>query len=136
MIPPYQSKPAKTPTFRQRKLAGEVKEKPRKRLRKVAKGKAARDREYRSWVKIAIHGRTRCQFCKRHTSSCGPLQPHHPSGRNGEHLFEVVDTCRICHTWIHDNSTAAYHLGWLTPAYRGYALNPNHLQPFTLLPKP
>lgn len=135
MIPPYQSKPAKTPTYRERKLAGEVKEKPRKRLRKVAKGNAARDREYRSWVKIAMHGLPRCQRCMWHVSRCGPLQPHHPSGR-GPHLFEVVAVCAACHAWIHDHPNIAFATGWLTPSYRGYAPNPNHPQPFTLLPPP
>ena len=133
MIPPFQSKPAKTPTYRERKLAGEVKEKPRKGLRKVAKGNAARDREYREWIKIAMHGIARCDKCKRHSTN--NLQPHHPNGRKGKHLFEVSAICEPCHSWIHDHSTAAYYLGWLTPAYRGYAPNPKHPQPFTLLPR-
>ncbi len=134
MIPPPQVKPPKSRTYRERKLAGGVKEKPRSKLRKVAKGNEARDREYREWVKIAMHGRARCQRCKRHVSSCGNLQPHHPSGR-GPHLFEVVEVCTRCHTWIHDHPTTAYDAGWLTPAYRGYTPDPNHPQPFTLLPR-
>ena len=132
MIPPYQSKPAKTPTYRERKLAGEVKEKPRKRLRKVAKSNAARDREYREWIKKEMAGRCVCRKCLRTFDS---IQPHHPFGRGGDNLFKVIPLCALCHAWVHDNSCAAYDTGWLQPEYRGYAPNPNHLQPFTLLPR-
>ena len=136
MIPPFQLKPAKTPTYRERKLAGEVKEKPRSPLCKISASNAARRRKYTAWLSIAMHGIARCDRCKRHISQCGPLEPHHPSGRFGDHLFEVTPICFACHRWIHDeNSNAAYAAGWLTPAYRGYAPNPNHPQPFTLLPR-
>ena len=136
MLPSPQTKPPPRLNYAARRKAGLVKAKPRSRLRKVAKGNAARDREYRAWVNIAMHGLPRCQRCTWHVSQCGPLQPHHPSGRGGEHLFEVVAVCSTCHTWIHDFPNLSYAAGWLTPAYRGYAPNPSHPQPFTLLPPP
>jgi len=131
MIPPYQSKPAKTPTYRERKLAGQVKERPRKGLRKVAKGNSARMVKYAKWRDEILMIARPCANCRRYV----PLELHHPSGRNGDHLFEAIALCRGCHMLIHQMPDAAYAAGWLTPAYRGYASNPNHPQPFTLLPR-
>jgi hypothetical protein len=136
MIPEFQHKPAKRLTYKEKCKAGLVAGKPRQALRKAAKGNAARDREYREWVKIAMHGLPRCQRCAWHVSQCGPLQPHHPSGRCEDRLFEVVQVCTQCHAWIHEFPNLSYAAGWLTPAYRGYAPHPNHPQPFTLLPPP
>lgn len=134
-FPAPQEKPVRRLNYAEKVKAGLVERRPMQRLRKVAKGNAARDREYREWVKIALHGRARCQRCKLHVSQCGELQPHHPSGR-GPHLFEVVDICGTCHTWVHAFPNDAYAAGWLTPAYKGYAPNPSHPCPFTLLPPP
>ena len=59
-----------------------------------------------------------------------------PQRQARRHLFEVIPCCHIHHFWIHTCPDAAFKAGWLTPAYRGYAPNPNHPQPFTLLPLP
>lgn len=127
-----QLKPAKTPTYRERRLAGEVKEKPRKRINPIAKKRLSRHRSYAAWIKAAMIGQ-RCAFTGCHDLN---LEPHHPHGRNGDNLFKVIPCCSAHHRWIHEHPAAAFAAGWLTPAYRGYAPNPNHPQPFTLLPRP
>lgn len=141
-FPAFQQKPAHKPSYTERAKAGllppkqrqPVSKKPRKAMRKVAKKNTARDTEYKDWLKIVMHGISRCERCKEHRS--GSLQPHHPSGRKGEHLFEVVAVCDECHTWIHEYPNFSFAAGWLTPAYRGYQPIPNHPQPFKYLPHP
>lgn len=129
-----QQKPAHRPTYRERVLAGQVKSKPRTGLRKVAKTHIQRWNQYRAWIARELPKVPRCGRCNMGKNMVR-MEPHHPSGR-GPHLFEVVGICSNCHSWIHDHSNIAYAAGWLTPTYKGYAPNPSHPQPFTLLPYP
>ena len=80
MIPAFQSKPAKRPTYRQRFLAGEVKAKPRARINPIAKKRLGRHRKYAAWIKVAIKGQ-KCAF--PHCQERFSIEPHHPSGRHG-----------------------------------------------------
>ena len=132
-FPAPQEKPAPRLNYYERCRAKLVAFKPRSRLRKVAKGNEARMRKYKRWVSGMMFG-AKCCF-----HGCGRivgLEPHHPHGRTGENLFKVTALCHDHHAWIHAHPDAAFNAGWLTPIYRGYAPNPSHPQPFTLLPYP
>jgi hypothetical protein len=131
-----QVKPARRLNYRERFLAGQIERKPRKRLNAVAKKHVAKRKQYVEWIKIAMYGVARCDKCKAHVSTCGSLEPHHPSGRHGVHLFEVTPVCRLCHAYIHQHPDTAFAEGWLTPSYRGTLPIKGLPQPFTLLPYP
>lgn len=128
-----QTKPAHKPTYRERVLAGQVKPKPRSRIKPVAKRKQSRDAEYRKWVERAMGKVIRCERC-HFGRGFARLEPHHPFGRQGENLFKVTPLCSICHAWCHETPNTAYVAGWLQPEYRGVQRQPGHPQPFTLLP--
>ena len=134
MIPEFQNKPTPRLTYAQKVRAGEVKVKPRKAVRKVSRTHEQRWNRCRGWIKIAMHGLARCERCKKHKA--GDLQPHHTHGRSGDNLFKVIPLCSTCHQWTHDHPDTAYALGWLQPEYRAVQRQPNHPQPFTLLPPP
>ena len=132
MIPDFQYKPAKRLTYKEKRKAGLVAGKPPQRINPIAKKRVTRMRAYSAWIKAAMVGQ-KCAFpgCVAHD-----LEAHHVAGRHGDNLFKVIPCCSAHHRWIHEHPDAAYDAGWLTPAYRGYAPNPNHPQPFTLLPPP
>jgi len=136
MIPPPQLKPAKTPTFRQRKLAGEVKEKPRKRIKPVSSKRKTEGAEYASLRKFFLVAHPVCQFpgctCRE------GLEIHHKARRG--RFFLRTDTwmavCRPHHDQIEKNPAWAKANGYLlTPEQRRLIANPNHPRPFTLLPR-
>jgi hypothetical protein len=128
-----QTKPVPRMTYQQKARAGMLTKKPRQALRKVAKGNAARMRKYKRWIREALFGTT-CAFtgCGRFTW----IEPHHPFGREGENLFKVIPMCHEHHEWIHAHSNDAYSLGWIQPELKKVTRQPNHPQPFTLLPPP
>jgi hypothetical protein len=118
MIPPYQLKPAKTPTYRERKLAGEVKEKPRKRIKPKS---SKRTRE------AVIYDRLKREFLAEHLFCEFPncfethLDIHHKARRGP--FFLRVDTwmavCRPHHDQIETNPAWAKENGYLlTPEQR------------------
>lgn len=40
---------------------------------------------------------------------------HHSKGRRGDMLLQVeffIQSCKICHRWVHDNPEAAKEQGW------------------------
>lgn len=131
-FPTPQEKPARRLNYQEKARAGLVVRKPRQSIARVSKKNAARDREYREWVAIAMHGVRRCAKCRHHKG----LEPHHAFGRTADNLFKVVPLCRLCHAWCHEFPNMAFEQGWLQPEYRGVIRQPNHPQPFTLLTYP
>lgn len=127
-----QEKPPRRLNHREKVKAGLVERKPRQRINPIANKRVTKMRKYTAWIKVAMVGQ-RCAF-----PGCASfdLEPHHTGGRHGDNLFKVIPCCRSHHRWIHEHPDAAFELGYLTPAYRGFAPNPSHPQPFTLLPYP
>lgn len=131
-FPAPQDKPARRLNYAEKVKAGLVERKPRKGIAPIAQKRVAKRREYAAWIKEAMKGQ-RCAF---HGCVAMDLEPHHVGGRHGDNLFKVIPCCSSHHRWIHEHPDAAFDAGWLTPTYRNYAPNPNHPQPFTLLPPP
>ena len=135
MIPPYQLKPAKTPTYRERKLAGEVKEKPRQRIKPKSSKRISEaviyDRLKREF--FAKNPFCRVQFCGQ------PATDIHHKARRGRFLLRTdtwMSCCRPHHDQIEANPAWAKENGYLlTPEQRRFIANPNHPHPFTLLPR-
>jgi hypothetical protein len=104
--------------------------KPRTPIRSESKRRAKSNAAYREWIAKALPLETHCQKCKRMGVA---LDPHHPSGRGRQHLFEVVAVCRACHTHIHEYPRQAMEEGWLQPPIRGLKPDPGHPRPYRLL---
>lgn len=88
--------------------------KPRPRLAPASAKQAGRLARYHAMVD-AWQGPRCCAKCAHKKG----LEPHHPFGRSGDHLFRIVLLCRLCHAWVHEFPHSAYFLGWLQPEYRG-----------------
>lgn len=131
-FPAPQEKPARRLNYREKVRAGLVERKPLARIAPIAQKRVKKRREYAAWVKVAMAG----QKCAFPGCVARDLEPHHIGGRHGDNLFKVIPCCSAHHRWIHEHPDAAFELGYLTPAYRGFAPNPSHPQPFTLLPYP
>lgn len=128
-----QTKPPRRMTYKDKARAGLLERKPRKTLPKVSHRNASRMSRYRAWIKIAMYGLHRCNKCRVPGKA---LEPHHPYGRSGENLFKVVEVCTDCHADIHRFPNLAYSQGWIQPELKGRVRQPDHPQPFTLLPAP
>ena len=128
-----QTKPPRRLNYTERARLGLIARKPGHALRKVAKKNATRMQKYTAWIKRAMHDKHRCQACGTPNQA---LEPHHPYGRSGENLFKVVEVCTHCHAGFHRYPNLSYAEGWLQPEYKGVVRQPDHPQPFTLLPYP
>lgn len=127
-LPEYQHRPPKKKNYRERLLAGEVEQKPRKPLK--TKSKLRRERRLNNLSKKGKKRynayRNRCkkwrkdeayQICKRCTTREN-IEFHHPSGRYGKNIFFVIPLCHTCHAWVHENMNKALELGYITDEYR------------------
>jgi len=54
-----------------------------------------------------------CKVCGQRDAKRN-MEPHHPSGRAGDHLLNYFWTHSACHRWIHTNQKEAEARGLLT----------------------
>lgn len=136
MIPPFQVKPTRRLNYTERRRAGLVKVKPRQRVKPVSRKRKTEAAEYASLRKFFLVAHPVCQFpgC----ACCDGLEIHHKARRGRFYLrtdtWMVV--CRPHHDQIEKNPEWSKANGYLlTPEQRRLIANPNHPQPFTLLPR-
>ena len=75
---------------------------------------------------------SKCQWCNDE-HNWDQLDFHHPWGRGGEYLFQVVQLCRRCHDEIHAKPKRAFTLGWLQNPIRGQPEDPSSPRPWSEL---
>ena len=113
-----QTKPPRKLTYRDRVLAGQVKPKPRTRIRAVAKKRVARNAEYAKLRREFLAEHPFCQVRGCGSHSC---DVHHKA-RRGRFLLRVdtfLSCCRDHHTKIEENPEWAKANGYLlTPEQR------------------
>jgi hypothetical protein len=69
-----------------------------------------RNRKYKELRHDYLEKHPVCEVCHRKIAT----QIHHKARRKGFNLFRFfLGVCQTCHSWIHDNSTAAKELGYI-----------------------